>query len=82
LDFDSESLPGAQVSYEITLPKDNPAGWGEISRTLDNQHFIHFEIQAPFPPQPGAHVLRLKAILKWKDGQTDLTHDSRVGKHW
>ena len=28
---------------------------GEISRTLDGQRFMHFDIQAPFPPQPGAH---------------------------
>jgi len=55
LDYDSDSLPGAQVSYEISLPHDHPPGWGEISRTLDGQRFMHFDIQAPFPPQPGAH---------------------------
>ena len=75
LDYDSESLPAAQVRYEIALPKDNPPGWGEISRTLDNQHFVHIEIQAPFPPRPGPHQIQLRAILKWQGGQTELTRD-------
>ena len=75
LDYDSASLPEAQVSYEIALPKDNPPGWGEISRTLDDQHFIHIEIQAPFPPRRGAHWIQLKAILKWQGGQTEVTRD-------
>ena len=75
LDYDSASLPGAQVSYEIALPKDNPPGWGETSRSLDDQHFIHIGIQAPFPPQPGAHRIQLKAILKWETGQAEVTRD-------
>jgi hypothetical protein len=75
LDYDSESLPAAQVSYEIALPEDNPPGWGEVSRTLDDQHFIHFEIQAPFPPQPGSHPFQLKAMLKWAGGQAELSRE-------
>ena len=75
LDYDSESLPAAQVSYEIALPKDNPPGWGEIGRSLDNQHFVHIEIQAPFPPRPGPHQIQLRAILKWQGGQTEVTRD-------
>ena len=76
LDYDSESLPGAQVSYGINLPKDSLPGWGEVSRTLDDQHFIHFEVQAPFPPQPGAHPIQVKAILKWQGGQIEVTRDA------
>jgi alpha-glucosidase (family GH31 glycosyl hydrolase) len=75
LDYDSDSLPGAQVSYELSLPRDNPPGWGEISRSLDDQRFIHFEVQAPFPPQPGGHLMQLRAILKWEGGQIEMTRD-------
>lgn len=65
-----------QVSYEIALPKDNPPGWGVgTSRRLDDQHFIHIGIQASLPPQPGAHRIQLKAILKWETGQDELTRD-------
>lgn len=75
LDYDAEILPSAQVSYEISFPEQKPPGWGEISRMMDDQHFIHFEIQAPFPLAPGLHVVRVKAILKWDGGQTELTRD-------
>jgi hypothetical protein len=64
------------VSYEISFPKDSLPGWGEVSRTLDDQHFIHFEVQAPFPPQPGAHPIQVKAILKWQGGQIEVTRDA------
>ena len=75
LDCDSDSLPGAEVSYEISLPHDNPPGWGEISRSLDDQRFVHFEVQAPFPPRPGAHHMQLTAVLKWNGGRAEVTHD-------
>jgi hypothetical protein len=75
LDYDSDSLPNAQVSYEISLPHDNPPGWGEINRTLDDQRFNHFEIQAPFPPQPGAHRIQLEAILKWEAGHAEVARN-------
>jgi alpha-glucosidase (family GH31 glycosyl hydrolase) len=75
LDYDAESLPNAQVSYEIDLPEGNPPGWGEISRTLDDQHFVHFELQPPFPPHPGPQSIRVKAVLKWAGGQTAVTRD-------
>ncbi len=75
LDYDSESLPGAQVSYEINLPKDSLPGWGEVSRTLDDHRFIHFELQAPFPPAPGAHPIQVRAVLKWDAGQAEVARD-------
>lgn len=75
LDYDSESMPGARVIYEIILPEDSPPGWGEVTRTFDDQHFIHFEIQAPFPSRPGTHLIRVKATLKWNGGQTEVTRD-------
>jgi hypothetical protein len=55
--------------------KDDPPGWGEIGRPLDDRHFVHIEIQAPFPPRPGPHQIQLRAILKWQGGQTEVTRD-------
>lgn len=75
LDCDSDSLPGAEVSYELSLPHDNAPGWGEISRSVDDQRFIHFEVQAPFPPPPGAHQMQVRANLKWNGGRTEVTRD-------
>jgi hypothetical protein len=77
LDYDSENLPDAQVIYEMSLPQQNPPGWGEVSRTLDDQHFIHFEIQAPFPFRPGSHLIRGTATLKWTGGQTETNRDAQ-----
>lgn len=76
LDYDVASLPDAHVSYEISLPDDNPPGWGEIGRTVDSHHFVHIKVQAPFPPKPGAHSIQFKAILEWDGGQTEVTRDA------
>jgi hypothetical protein len=75
LDYDSESLPDAQVIYELSLPPENLPDWGEVRRTLDDQHFIHFEIQAPLPSSPGAQLIRVKATLKWSGGHIEMTRD-------
>jgi hypothetical protein len=68
LDCDTNSIRDAQVTYEISLPEDSPAGWGEVSRSVDDQGFLHFALQAPSPPRTGTHLFRLKATLKWNGG--------------
>lgn len=77
LDYDVASLPGAHVSYEISLPDDNPPGWGEIGRTVDSRGFVHIQIQAPFPAPPGSYPIHLKAILKWNGGQAEVERGTK-----
>lgn len=76
LDYDAASVPaGATVSYTISFPESEPLGWVEASRSVDNHGFTHFETQAPFPLAPGAHWIRVKAVLKWNSGQAVVTRD-------
>jgi alpha-glucosidase (family GH31 glycosyl hydrolase) len=79
LDYDAASVPaGASVNYAISFPEQDPRGWGEVSRAVDNRGFIHFATQAPFPIKPGTYSIRVKATLKWKAGQVEVSRDV----HW
>jgi hypothetical protein len=76
LDYDAASVPAdATVSYTISFPKSESPGWDHASRSVDNHGFTHFETQAPFPLAPGAHWIRVKAVLQWDSGQAEVTRD-------
>ena len=75
LDCDSSNISPYQVSYSIALPDEGLPGWGEIGRTLDGDGFINFELKAPYPAPPGPHQIRLRSLLKWDGGETEVIGD-------
>lgn len=74
-DSDSASVP--QITYAIDLSGNQASGWTEVSRNIGNDGFMHIRLQAPSPLPPSIQTLRVRALLKWDNNQTELTHEVR-----
>ncbi len=51
------------------------AGWVQASPVPAPDGYTQFNIQHPHPPKPGSHVFKVKAVLTWEGGQTDVQRD-------
>ena len=73
---DAEALGSAKVSYDIALPEEGLPGWIQEGPPLEAESgYTRFRIRAPFPPQRGEYRLRLKALLTWDGGHTEVVRD-------
>ncbi len=75
LDCDWKNISSPKITYSIALPDEGLPGWGEVNRSEDSEGYMEFELRAPYPCPPGPHEIRLRAILKWDGGETEVTQD-------
>lgn len=74
-DCDFQSIARSHITYSISFLQDEGPGWAVISRSLDDHGFMNFHIQPPSPVPAGVHVIRLKAVVQWDGGQTELSRN-------
>jgi alpha-glucosidase (family GH31 glycosyl hydrolase) len=72
-DCDFHTMNPSQVTYSISLPQSDTPGWAVISRNPDEHGFMNFHIQGPSPTPAGVHMIRLKAMIKFDAGQTEVS---------
>lgn len=78
LSYDAAAVGPAQVSYELEMPgeADGERSWGAGSPVVGWDGITQFDVQNPSPTMAGPHLFKLKAILKWAGGQTEITRDA------
>ena len=70
--YDTTIIDPPQVAYELAFPDDGPPGWIEMSRDVQADGAATFSVVPPWPPAPGPHTLKVKAIATWGPHQVIL----------
>jgi alpha-glucosidase (family GH31 glycosyl hydrolase) len=73
--YDTAAITLPQLAFEIAFPNDGPPGWIEMSRDVRPDGTATFSVVPPWPPAPGSHTLKVKAIATWGPHQVVLDRD-------
>jgi hypothetical protein len=73
---DTEANGPSKVAYEISFPDEGLPGWTQTrSPLVVDGGYTQFGTRTPFPPKLGAHVLKVRADMRWEGGETESTRD-------
>jgi hypothetical protein len=73
---DPDALGPVKITYDVALPGEGLPGWIQADPPVDAESgYTRFSIRAPFPPGRGDYRLRVKALLTWDGGETEVVRD-------